>query len=280
VTGRRLAVVLAAVALIVVACGSSTPTAPPGSGATASAPSRASSSTSPNPSTTPGLEAPTPEPSHSVRIPEVPCPTSFGLAGETMPPVPATMTATLTPDVAALVTYYGNGTLILLGPKDWHCEARVDADGSASMAITPPDQPAPSGSPSPDEQAVRVATGGACVGCVASMACGLFPEAGNLFTQRGFVCRTMPPSGEQVTRPGPGSAVFKDPPGVVGTGDPSGGRYRAFGFLVFDPGTAAGGSGQTAPSALKMTCTLPDSMAQICDELVEGIGQGQRSSGG
>jgi hypothetical protein len=271
---------MAAAVMIVVACGSSTPTSPLASGATASAPSRATSSTSLNPNPTPGLEAPTPEPSRVVRIPEVPCPTTYGLAGETMPPLQATMTATLTPAVAALVTYYGNGTLILLGPKDWHCEARVGADGAASMAIAPPDQPARSGSPSPDEQAVSATTGGACAGCVASMACGLFPEAGNLFMQPGFVCRVMPPGGEQVTRPRPGSAVFKDPPGVGGTGDPSGGRYRAFGFIVFNPGTAAGGSGQTAPSALKVTCTLPDAMAQICDELIEGIGQRPRPSGG
>jgi len=197
-----------------------------------------------------------------------------------MPPVPTTMTATVTPDVAAQVSYYGNGTLTLLGPKDWQCAAAVGVDGSARMTITPPGQHAPSGSPSLDEEAVTASSGGACVGCVASMACGLFPEAWNLFAQPGLSCPTRLPIGEQVTRPRPRSAVFADPPGVAGTGEPSGGRYRAFGFLVFDPGTAAGGTGQLAPSALKVTCTLPDAMAQICDELVEGIGQGQPPSGG
>jgi hypothetical protein len=33
------------------------------------------------------------------------------------------------------------------------------------------------------------------------------------------------------------------------------------------------GSGLAVPSALKLTCTLPDAMAQICDEVIEGVGQ-------
>ncbi len=276
----RVAILLTTVALVLIACGSATPTAPPGSAATASVPSLAPNATSPGPSATAGLEAPTPEPAHTVHIPEVDCPTSFGLPGETMPPLPTTMTATLTPDVAALVTFYGNGTLTLLGPKGWQCQAAVGTDGSARMTIMAPGQPAPSGSPSPDEQAVTASTGGACVGCVASMACGLFPEAWNLFAQPGLSCPATIPAREQVTRPGPRSAVFEDPPGVAGTGEPSGGRYRALGFLVFDLGTEAGGTGHDAPSALKVTCTLPDAMAQICDELVEGAGRAQPSAGG
>jgi hypothetical protein len=269
----HVGVMLATVALMVAACGSSTPTVPPGSPATASVQSLGPTASSPSPSSSAGLEAPTPEPALTARIPEVDCPTTFGLPGETMPPIPTTMTATLTPDVAALVTFYGNGTLTLLGPKDWRCEAAVGVDGSASMTITPPGQARPAGSPSPDDQAVTASTGGACVGCIASMACGLFPEAWNLFAQPGLSCPSTPPSRELVTRPRPRSAVFEDPPGVAGTGEPSGGRYRALGFLVFNPGTEVGGSGLDLPSAFKLTCTLPDTMAQICDEVVEGIGQ-------
>ena len=244
--------------MILVACGSPTPPTP-----------------SPSASAIAALEVPTPEPSHAIRVREVPCPTTFGLAGATMPPIPATQTATLTADVAARVTYYGNGTLTLLGPEGWQCQAAVGADGSGHMFITPPGQPAPSGSPPPDAQAVTMWTGGGCAACVASIACGLFPEAQNLAAQPGLSCPTGPPGGEQVTRAKPRSAVFADPPGVAGTGEPSGGRYRAFGFVVFDPGTAAGGTGRTAPSALKVTSTLPTAMSQICDELVEGVEQGQ-----
>jgi hypothetical protein len=180
------------------------------------------------------------------------------------------MTATVTSAVAAQVTFYGDGTRTLLGPKGWHCEAAVGADGSSSMVITPPDQPTPTESAPPDWQAVTAFTGGACVGCIAAMACGLFPEAWKLFDDSGLSCPTTTPSGELVTRPMPQAAIFEDPPGVAGTGEPSGGRYRALGLMVFDPGTGAGGTGPDFPSVLKITCTLPDAMAQICDEIVEG----------
>lgn len=265
---------LVVVVVVMVACGSSIPTAAPASPVATSTPSLAPGSTSSGPSAISGLEAPTSEPLHSVRIPEVPCPTIFGRPSETMPPTPGEMTATVTAEVAALVTYYGNGTLTLLGPKGWQCTATVGVDGSAHMAITPPGQAPRSGSPLPDDQAITARTAGTCIGCVASMACGLFPEARNLQAQPGLTCLTTAPIGEQVTRPRPRSAVFEDAPGVTGTGEPSGGRYRALGFLVFDPGTAAGGTNANAPSALKETCTLPDSLAQICDEIVEGIGHG------
>jgi hypothetical protein len=200
----------------------------------------------------------------------VTCPTTFGLPDETMGPVPATMTATVTSEVAEKITFYGNGTRALLGPKGWHCEAAVGADGSTSMTVTPPGQPTPEGSPPPDHQAVTAYTGGGCVGCIATMACGLFPEAWKLFDQPGLSCPSTSPARELVTRRLPGSAVFEDPPGVAGTGEPSGGRYRALGLLVFDPGTGAGGAGNDFPSALKITCTLPDALAQVCDEIVEG----------
>ncbi len=270
--------------MTVAACGSPGPTASPTGAASPASPAvspAASPAGSPAASgpgaATPGapgpaasLAAPTPETADTARIPVVTCPTSFGLPDETIGPVPPTMTATVTPAVAAQVTFYGNGTLTLLGPKGWQCEAAVGVDGSSSMVITPPGQPTPTGSPSPDRQAVTAFTGGACVGCIATMACGLFPEAWRLFDQPGLSCPTTTPAGELVTRPMPSSAVFEDPPGVAGTGEPSGGRYRALGLMVFDPGTGAGGSGADFPSALKVTCTLPDAMAQVCDEIVEG----------
>ncbi len=268
-------------AMVVAACGNPGPTALPGTppaspagsvpAATAATAAPAASAAAPVASTPAAtLAAPTPEAGRTARIPVVACPTTFGLPDESMGAIPATMTATVTQAVAAQVTFYANGTLILLGPKGWTCEGAVGVDGSASMVITPAGQPIPTGSPSPDRQAVTAFTGGACVGCIATMACGLFPEAWKLFDQPGLSCPTTSPAGELVRRPLPSSAVFEDPPGVAGTGDPSGGRYRALGLMVFDPGTEAGGSGADLPSALKITCTLPDTMAQICDELVEG----------
>lgn len=264
--------------MVLAACGSPGPTPAPTGAATSPVASLVPVASF-APAATPGetgpiasLEAPTPETGRAARIPVVTCPTSFGLPDESMPPVPSTMTATVSPEVAAQVTFYGNGLRTLLGPKGWHCEAAVGADGSSSMTITPPGQPTPEGSPPPDHQAVTAYTGGACVGCIATMACGLFPEAWKLFEYDGNVCPTTTPAGELVTRPMPRSAIFEDPPGVAGTGEPSGGRYRALGMLVFDPGTGAAGTDQDFPSVLKITCTLPDAMAQVCDEIVEGAG--------
>ena len=272
---------LVAVAMMVVAaCGGSGPTPTPPVVATAAAsgpasPTLATAAPTATPAVAPvasgplaSLAAPTPETSRTAHIPVVTCPTTFGLPDETMAPVPSTMTATVSAAVAAQVTFYGNGTRTLLGPKGWHCEAAVGADGSTSMTITPPVQTTPTGSPPAGYQAVTAYTGGGCVGCIATMACGLFPEAWKLFDTPGSSCPTTSPARELITRPIPRSAIFEDPPGVAGTGDPSGGRYRALGLLVFDPGT--GGSGTDFPSALKITCTLPDAMAQVCDEIVEG----------
>jgi len=193
--------------------------------------------------------------------------------GSTLQPVRTNMTATVTPALAALVTFYGNGALILLGPKGWSCTAAVRADGSATMTITPPDQPTQPGIPSPDEQAVTGSTSGSCVRCVALLACSLFPEALALAGPSDRSCPTTLPAGELVTRPFPRSVVFEDPPGVAGTGEPSGGRYRALGLLIFDAGTPGNATGNLGPSALRLTCTLADAMAQICDELIEGPGQ-------
>ena len=273
-----------AVTLVVGACGSSGPTptpsaaaTPAGASAPAASPSPANTTPSATPSATPdasgpiaSLAAPTPETSRTAHIPVATCPTTFGLPDETMGPVPSTMTATVSAAVAAQVAFYSNGTRTLLGPKGWHCEAAIGADGSSSMTITPPGQATPAGSPPPDHQAVTAYTGGGCVGCIATMACGLFPEAWKLFDTPGSSCPTTSPAGEVITRPIPRSVIFEDPPGVAGTGEPSGGRYRALGLMVFDPGTGAGGSGTDFPSALKITCTLPDAMAQVCDEIVEG----------
>lgn len=222
---------------------------------------------SPSLGSLPTSGVPTPEAALTAHIPELLCPTTYGLAGKSPPPIPATQTATLTPGVAALVSYYANGALTLLGPKGWRCDATVAIDGSAYMAITPPGQEPASASAPIEGPAVTASATGRCVNCVALLACSLFPEARDLFTDPVTLCPSAYPIGERVTRAGPQSAEFIDPPGLRGSGSPSGGRYRAIGFIVFNPGSAAGGRG---PSAVKVTCTLPDTMGDICDELVEG----------
>jgi hypothetical protein len=274
----RLWAGLVAAAVVLAACGTSTPTGSPATSGSlpSAAPASATSPISSAPAAgspsaaSDALVAPTSEPAQTVKVALVACPTTFGMPGESLPPVPASMTATLSSDVAALVSFYGNGTLTLLGPTGWRCTAAIGADGSASMSLTPPGQAQPPGSPPADYQAVTASSGGACVGCIAQTACAIFPEAWKLFATPGQACPNTIPSTERITRPMPQSAVFEDPPGTAGTGDPSGGTYRALGYLVFDPGSESEGSDVRLPSALKVTCTLPDALAPICDETVEG----------
>jgi hypothetical protein len=246
--GRRGAAFAIVLATLVAACGSSV--VPP----TSSGPAADGAN-------------PTPEPSEVARIVVVPCPTEYAAPGATMPPIASTMTATVTPPVAAVVSYYSNGDLTILGPIGWRCSAVLGADGTTRMAITPPDRAWPTGSstPAPDLPAVTAVGGGSCLACIARMACALFPEASKL---AGGTCESSVPAQERVRRPLPRTAVFEDPPGVPGTGEPSGGVDRALGFLVFGTGDDATAA-QIRPTALKVTCTLPESMAAICDEIVE-----------
>jgi hypothetical protein len=250
---------VAAFGLLLAACGNNA-TAPP-SGTRSPV-----SSLAPSASTGAGL--PTPEPKEVTAVPVVSCPTSYASPGATRPPIATTQTATITSSVAASVTFYSDGDLTILGPKGWQCAATVAADGSGRMAITPAGRPWPTGSatPPPDLQAVTAVSAGACIDCVARLACALFPEAGRLLAA---ACPATLATQEIIRRPFPRSATFVDPPGVTGTGEPSGGQYRAQGLLVFSPGEPAGGGGSLQPSALKVTCTLEVSMAPICDEIVE-----------
>jgi hypothetical protein len=256
-----------AIALSAAACGSTTPSptdsgrSPAGSSADASS-ADASSADASSPAT-----APTPESGQVARIEVVACPAQRPASAPTAPPIPATMTATVTSDVAATVSFYSSGDLTVLGPKGWSCTASLAADGTARMAIVPPGSPLPSppATPPADASAVTAVSVTSCTDCVVRMACPFFPEAVRLAAG---TCPSTIPSGESVRRSMPRAVVFDDPPGVAGSGEPSGGTERALGLVVFDPGAAAGGS-QRGPNAMKVTCTLPASMSAVCDEVVE-----------
>lgn len=264
--GARATAGIAALVVVLAACGTTNPTGSP----------RGTSSASPSPSAgesevTESSPEASQEQARTVRIPVVRCPTTYGSEAASPSPLPSTMTAKVDADLAATVSFYGNETLTVLAPKGWDCAAAVGADGSASLVVSPPGSPLPSGSPPPDQQAVTAYSDGACVGCIATDACPVFPEAWSLFAAGGGTCPSRIPVEEKITRRIPQTAVFEDPPGVAGTGMPSGGTYRAVGFMVFDPGTDVGSDRADPPSLIKVTCTLPASLAPICEELVEGV---------
>ena len=267
-----------ALAVALAACGSSSPTAAPASAApssTALSPSAATTpapaSAGPSQSTEAEVAESSPETASTVRIPVVSCPTTYGVDRPSPSPLPTALTATVDADLAGTVAFYGTEGLTVLAPKGWDCTAAVGADGSSSLVVTPPGSTLPSGSPAPDQQAVTAYSDGACVGCIATDACPVFPEAWSLFATPGGACPATIPTEEKVTRRIPQTAVFLDPPHVAGTGSPSGGAYRALGFVVFDPGYDAIGDREDPPSFLKVTCTLPDALARVCEELVEGV---------
>jgi hypothetical protein len=283
VQARALAGV-AAVAVALAACGSASPTASPASAAppaATAATSVASASAAPaqasSPTAAPDAEVAEPSPESSpeaastTRIPVVSCPTTYGVDQPSPSPLPTALSAIVDADLAGTVAFYGTEGLTVLAPKGWDCTAAVGADGSSSLVVTPPGSPLASGSPAPDQQAVTAYSDGACVGCIATDACPVFPEAWSLFATPGAACPATIPTEEKITRRLPQTAVFLDPPHVAGTGSPSGGTYRALGFMVFDPGYDALGDRADPPSLLKVTCTLPDALARVCEELVEGV---------
>jgi len=62
-------------------------------------------------------------------------------------------------------------------------------------------------------------------------------------------------------------ATFLDPPGVNGTGEPSGGRNAATGAVFFPQPSGAAPSVNVA----KVTCTVPRSLVSLCPSIVSDL---------
>jgi hypothetical protein len=183
----------------------------------------------------------------NVRISVRSCPTTFAIPGDQRTPPKH---ANLALEAAKLVAWAGGGTPIVLAPRGFACKALVGADGGVHVQLAPPGA-ARSG------PAVDVEVEGACVGCITAMACGLFPAAEQAM---GYPCTTRLPKRERVARLLPTVRAFSDPPGVKGSGSPSGGRLRAVGAVVFVPDRSA--------FAARVTCTLETADAGSCQAII------------
>lgn len=156
------------------------------------------------------------------------------------------------------------GTMRLIGPRHWSCQAAYGADGSGGVAVYPAGQPIPSnwgaGWKLPSSSTVQAVIGNetsACTGCSEGQACPLFASAAKDFLdQIGRPCPATRPVAENVDRLSAGVVAFEDPPGVVGDGLPSGGSYSANGVMTYYPGNPSG-------SWLE-TCTLPSDQKDLC----------------
>ena len=199
-----------------------------------------------------------------VTLPVDTCNTSYGDTNPNTPP-PSTMQVTLPSSMSGTsLSYYalGNNEYSVLAPAGWDCSGSVGADGSSGMTVVPPseanalaDSTVPSASSMP--QAIYVTNNGACQGCGFSQTCGIFAQANTQYANSLGGC-TSPPASETDTTLTSTVVGFLDPPGVSGTGQPSGGSNPANGVITF-----ALTNGNQANSDL-MTCELPDTEHQLC----------------
>jgi len=175
--------------------------------------------------------------------------------------------------LASQLAYYSNDTRSLdpvLAPRGWECRVGIGADGSTEVAVYPPGTAAPSqGVVTANAEAVLASSTSACQGCTYTAVCMFVPAAGQQlgFAGTGIGCPTRPP-GEQVDwiRGSPNDSGpivddeigFLDPPGLKGTGFPSGGNNPANGVVLYRFTSGTGGT-----SAIE-TCTLPTSDHSLC----------------
>jgi hypothetical protein len=126
----------------------------------------------------------------------------------------------------------------------------VGADGGVHVRLAP--RGAGTSGPTVD-----VEIEASCSGCIATLACGLFPRAAK---DTGFTCYTPRPKAERVARLLPTVRAFSDPPGVKGSGVPSGGPFRATGAIVYVPNRAT--------FAARVTCALAASRVALCQSVI------------
>jgi hypothetical protein len=186
----------------------------------------------------------------NVRVAVRSCPTTFAIPGDRQTPPKQANLALAAKQAKHLVAWAGGGTPIVLAPHGFACKALVGADGGVHVQLAPPGA-------TRSGPAVDVEVEGACVGCITAMACGLFPDAEQAM---GYPCTTRLPKRERVARLLPTVRAFSDPPGVKGSGSPSGGRLRAVGAVVFVPDRSA--------FAARVTCTLEAPDAGSCQAII------------
>lgn len=149
----------------------------------------------------------------------------------------------------------------LIAPHDWTCTGFVSEDGGNSFTAVPPGEvpPSPQEGASEETPVPEIAVYGvpACQGCVYGIAGAYFPASGDNGT---YTTPTKIPAGEIYRRVGTHVVDFTDPPGVKGTGEPSGGSDPSVGAIVFKPHSAA-----------VITCILPPAEVEICTTAIRAF---------
>ncbi|HEV2309832.1 MAG TPA: hypothetical protein VGU73_04880 [Acidimicrobiia bacterium] len=201
-----------------------------------------------------------------VLLPVVGCPARAGVAGLSTPPIPTQLGAAVRAGVASRLRFYSDGFMVVLAPTGWTCTGLEAADGGQSISVFPAGQtdPLAAATTSADAAAVTARFDYTGHGPGAQLVCGLFPSsaAARLAAATGG-CTTVP-AREVVRRPSRDVATFVDPPGVSGTGEPSGGANAASGAVFFPQPVRPSPSVNVA----KVTCTVPRALVSLCPLIV------------
>jgi hypothetical protein len=147
---------------------------------------------------------------------------------------------------------YSNSDIVLIAPAGMECSGAVGADATTGLSIWPKG----ARQPGPHDRGAGLTLwyDPDCTGCQAGIACPFFPR---FAASLDFPCSSGVPAGERTVSLGPRVTAFEDPPGVHGSGLPSGGPYAANGVVGIH---SSGGN----TSVFRATCTLPQSQHAVC----------------
>lgn len=194
---------------------------------------------------------------HAAPVPVVDCPTEFGAEGQRQR-TPATVDV-ISPASTLGLTAYTNTQLYLIGPRGMRCSGIVAADGGSEVAVWPEHHSQPR--PHSRTDGLTLSLEPACVSCKAEEACPFFTA---LARHLGFPCESGVPKDERVYRLRPNLVLFEDPPGVSGSGWPSGGPDPANGLVGYTGNSKTG-------LVYRSTCTLPASDHSICTTILNDV---------
>jgi hypothetical protein len=191
------------------------------------------------------------------------CPTHLGAPASSHPRIPdfrlALVSRRLEPTLATFTDALG--TLDVVAPSSWQCTALDGVAGLSTLVVYPPGQSRPPwGDVAVVHQGIVASQTGGCGGCSLETACSLFSAARHRYlVTYGVSCQHAEARKELVARVSPSLTRFIDPPGVAGTGQPSGGGDAAYGAMLWHPRR-----GVLDTRAWLITCTLPALDHDLC----------------